>query len=237
MLKKKFIKKVTTKKAYTLVELIVTVAILSITAGFGIGIFTSAMGNYSTASIRAKEQEKALEIESFILRYARLSSDVYFVTSDGSKNTKNTDHTSDNVANLLNSKPSAVGGIISCDHTNPERLTYYDRYAEITTPAGGGSPTTEIKKGAEFQLDGVKDIKFQLYKQKADNTEGINDTFAYLNYNIEMPEGYSIKGNVMLYNCQNVTFNTSSAYTVTTADGEFTLCDMSYDTAIAFLQQ
>ena len=40
------------KKGYTLVELVVTIAILAIVAGMGVGIFAMTMNNYSKAAGR-----------------------------------------------------------------------------------------------------------------------------------------------------------------------------------------
>ena len=58
-------KKLRSKRGFTLVELIVAVAILSMVAGMGAGIVGQAIRNYSTAQITSYEQETAMSVESF----------------------------------------------------------------------------------------------------------------------------------------------------------------------------
>ncbi|HCA54249.1 MAG: type II secretion system protein, partial [Clostridia bacterium] len=65
-------KKLRSKRGFTLVELIVAVAILSMVAGMGAGIVGQAIRNYSTAQITSYEQETAMSVESFILGGARV---------------------------------------------------------------------------------------------------------------------------------------------------------------------
>lgn len=77
-----YMKKVKSRKGMTLVEIIVTVAIISIVSGMGIGIFASTITNYSTASVLSKEQSQALEIEEYIKSYARLATNVEFISPD-----------------------------------------------------------------------------------------------------------------------------------------------------------
>ena len=78
---KNFTRKFKSKAAFTLVELVVTIAIVGITAGFGVGIFASTLRNYSSASVTATEQEKANQIESFIVRNARTATEVCYIDS------------------------------------------------------------------------------------------------------------------------------------------------------------
>ena len=66
-------KKRKSKKGFTLVELVVTVAILGIVSGMGVGIVANTIRNYAVASTTAQEQETAIQIENFITRYARNS--------------------------------------------------------------------------------------------------------------------------------------------------------------------
>ena len=69
-------KKRKSKKGFTLVELVVTVAILGIVSGVGVGIVANTIRNYAVASTTAQEQETAIQIENFITRYARTASDI-----------------------------------------------------------------------------------------------------------------------------------------------------------------
>ena len=55
-----FTRKCKSKKAFTLVELVVTIAILSITATMGVGIFAATLRNYSRAYLRHLFQAKEM---------------------------------------------------------------------------------------------------------------------------------------------------------------------------------
>ncbi len=217
-----------TKKAYTLVELVVTIAILSITAGFGIGIFASALRNYSTASITANEQDKALEIEAYILRHARVASDVYFITNDSSlySNSNFSDHIVPNEAAISLADP--VGGVMYCS-ANSQVVTYHDKYLD---------DDDDVVNSADLQVTGVESIEFKLANQKSDFTQGSDDSFVYLKYKINMIEGYSVNGAVMLYNCKNVVFSHDpDNFVESTLDSTFKVGGGSFNTGIAFLKK
>lgn len=221
-------KKFRSKKAFTLVELVVTIAILSITAGFGIAIFSSALQNYSTASVTSKEQEKAMEIENYILRHARVATDVFFVTSDSTLNgnVDYVDHIVPSVSAI--SLEGAVGGVMTTQGKS-ELLEYYDLEK---------NDDDEIEKTGNLSVIGVESIEFKLNKQKIAFTEGSNDSFAYLNYKINMTEGYSVSGSVMLYNLNNVKFSHDpDNFAETTLDGTFKVGGSDFNTGIAFLKQ
>ncbi len=226
-------KKFRTKKAFTLVELVVTVAIMSITAGVGIGIFASAMQNYSTASVTASEQEKALEIEKFILDKARLATTVYYITNDSSLNGSYVDHIVKDEATAQLNNSTASGGMLTVD-AGSTYAKYYDLDKEET---GGGY--VNIVKSTTLQVSGLDNIKFRLYKQKAELANEESRIFNYLSYKITMENGYSISGTVLLYNCKNVTFDADdSSFVEYTKDGEFTVGGEgnTFNTGIAFLK-
>ena len=69
-------KKFRSKKGMTLVELVVTIAILGIVSGFSLTIVVTAMNNYSEAAIVQGDQDTALMIEEFIVRQARVASKI-----------------------------------------------------------------------------------------------------------------------------------------------------------------
>lgn len=220
-------RKYKTKKAFTLVELVVTLAILSITAGMGIAIFASALQNYSKASVTSSEQEKALEIETYILRHARVATDVYFITSDVNINgsADYTDHVVPSASAI--SLEDAVGGVVT-NAANSNIFEYYDL---------DKADDDTVVKGVTLNVTGVESIEFKFNKQKIDFTEGSNDSFAYLNYKINMEEGYSVSGSVMLYNCKNVVFSHDPGnFVESTSDDTFTV-GSEFNTGIAFLKR
>ncbi len=222
------IKKLRSKKAFTLVELVVTIAILSITAGMGIGIFSAALQNYSTASVTSGEQDKALEIESYILRHARVATNVYFITSDSTLNgnASFTDHIVANSAAV--ELEGAEGGVVT-NEGNSNVVRYYDL---------DKNDDDEIEASPELSVTGVESIEFKFNKQKIDYDEGSNDSFAYLNYKINMVEGYSVRGSVVLYNLKNVVFSHDpDNYVESTLDGTFKVGGGSFNTGIAFLRE
>lgn len=241
-MKRRFYTKIKSRKAYTLVELIVTITILSITAGFGIGIFASAMSNYSSASITATEQDKALQIESFILTHARVANQVFYITNDPSKVSKaeNVNHVAGSDSIIKSMFPEGVGGIITHDpavdriNEDQNKINYYDIYDTVVNK-GTSNESRTYSDGAKLNLSGVKDIKFRLKRQRVD-LAGLKDSFPYLYYEINMANGYSIKGNVILNNCKNVQFIKNGNYTDKTDDTTFTVCDDTYATGIAFIK-
>lgn len=220
-----------TKKAYTLVELLVTIAILSITATMGIGIFSSAMQNYSSASVTAKEQEKAYEIENFILRHARVASDVYFITNDNSlySNSNYIDHIASTEAAI--SLDDAIGGVITCE-ADSKKFSYHDKFFD---------EDSDVISDGDLTIIGIDSIEFGLRKQKANASEASDDSFAYLTYKINMSEGYSVNGAVMLYNCSNIVFpydpDNFVETTTDTAANTFKVGDPDFNTGIAFLKK
>ncbi len=75
-------KKRNSKKGFTLVELIVTIAILSITASMGTSIFIMVLNNYGVASDASFSQQQAVAVEDMLREYCKTSKEVKFAAGD-----------------------------------------------------------------------------------------------------------------------------------------------------------
>lgn len=64
------------KKGYTLVELVLTIAILAITASMGVGILVSVMNNYGQAAKVSHSQQQVVQLENLIREYFKVGGDV-----------------------------------------------------------------------------------------------------------------------------------------------------------------
>lgn len=69
-------KKRNSKKGFTLVELVVTLAVLSITAAMGTSIFIMVFNNYGEASHASFSQQQAVALEDVIREYCKACKDV-----------------------------------------------------------------------------------------------------------------------------------------------------------------
>ena len=189
-------RKFISKKGVTLVELVVTVAIMSITAGMGVGIFASTMNNYSSASVLATEQQKVTEIENYIYDNASVCESLYFIDSTVSGGGATNFLTPGGVDSLILSTTDEVDYMmIDPDSTNM-------RYKTNVKDASGN-----LIPEAELNVSGVDNIVFSISKQKigrseSDPTRG--GLFFYLNYEINMVDGYSVSGSVVMEGCGNV---------------------------------
>ena len=211
-----------------MVELVVTIAILSITATIGVGIFASALSNYSQASVTAKEQEKAFELENFIIRYGRVASDVYFITNDNSMYTNSNfiDHIASSEAAI--SLDDAVGGVIKAA-AGSDMFSYHTKYKD---------DDDNVVTDTDTKIAGVESIEFKLTNQKSKFEQNSETSFSYLKYKINMVEGYSVTGAVMLNNLSNVVFtHDPNNYVETTLDDTFKVGDPDFETGIAFLKK
>lgn len=81
-------KKRNSKKGFTLVELVVTIAILSITAAMGTSIFIMVLNNYGEASHASFSQQQAIALEDVIREYCKACKDVEIAAGDISTMTK-----------------------------------------------------------------------------------------------------------------------------------------------------
>ncbi len=210
-------RKLRSRKGVTLVELVVTVAILAITAGMGVGIFASAMNNYSTASVVAVEQGKTAQIEEFITRFARVCTSMYYVDQDapsgvdpGATVVLNPNDIDSLILNMENKKEISYMTIAPGSKT----LTYRD----VVRDYDGNQ--LELQN---MSISGVDSVEFSVFKQKVEVDPGataIADgrAFLYMRYSINMERGYSVSGCVLLNNCSNITTNENDRFVEVGAD-------------------
>ncbi len=166
-------KKIKSRIGLTLVELIVTIAILGMVAGMGVGMVGSAIKNYSTASTTAREQETALAVESFILTAVRTSSSVQSVST------------------TAGSFPSHDATMYYLYFMNGTLRTMRN---EIEKKGVNPVVTT-------ISYEGVGEINFTIRKQKSVKDDPTDEKkFIYLYYEIKMREGYTLRGSAVLNN-------------------------------------
>lgn len=226
-------RKFKSRKGATLVELVITIAILAITAGMGVGIFASAMNNYSQASVIAKEQERATEIEDFITTSARVCQYLYFVDQSA------VPVVDPSTAQILN--PSDIDALV-LGMTNKQEVDYMTidagskvaKYKNVMIDYNGNK-----NESLDLSVNGVDNIVFDIFKQKVlrDPDEDINSGqfFYYLQYQINMERGYSVSGCVLLNNISNQTTNRNSEFIEKGNVGTFVVGSNDYDkTGIVF---
>lgn len=169
-------KKLRSRKGFTLVELVVTVAILSIVLGLGTGAFIMVMQNYGTASSTEQEQEKATQIEDNILQAARVATDIKFLDSG------------------TDAIPSDEGTYIFCkDGSDIVQMYDYETF----------TGETSVTQTPSIDVGGVKKLIFSLKLQKNQKTTAPENKFLYLNYKIEMQNGYTLSGSVEMNNMKS----------------------------------
>lgn len=196
-------KKINSKKAFTLVELVVTIAITAIASGFAIGIFASVMKNYSTASITAIEQQEAVRVEDFILTNARAAYDVLMV-----KSSLSTDRTGyvKQVSTVMTTDKKE-GGFI----TVPRKANNSDT-CELKTFYGIKTGSV-VSQEATIRYSRVKYIDFKIKRHKTVKGDADQGSFMFLEYKIVMESDYSISGEVTLNNCLDMKpSNTAGKY-------------------------
>lgn len=196
------------KAGYTLVELVVTVAILGIVSTMGVGIVAKSINNYSDASVTSVEQDTAVKIEQFILKSARTAVSVEF------RNTFTDD-------------------IVPTKKKNENYLaTVGNQVKEITSTVEGSSVNASVSK---LSYNGVKKITVKLRKQKSNTTETQKDCHVCLDYVIEMKEKFTLKGSVIMNNVSpdyNISANNSFKEEGTTWE----IADSIGDAAIVFVK-
>ncbi len=165
-------KKIRSKIGMTLVELVVTIAILGMVAGMGVGFVGSAIKNYHTASVTSREQDTALAVESFILNSVRTSSSVKAVST---------------ITNFPDPSTSAYYLYF---------MNGYLRTMRFEIEKKGAPPQTTV-----ISYEGIEELTFRVRKQKSVkvNPED-NQNFVYLYYEIKMKEGYELKGSAIINN-------------------------------------
>lgn len=171
-------KKRKSKKGFTLVELVVTVAILGIVSGMGIGIVANTIRNYAVASTTAQEQETAIQIENFITRYARTASDIDVIED---ANIPSFNKNEEYISTAIDSSPEPV--------KNKVYLT-----TNIVETIGSPDVTSSLS------YFGVKKMTFTMRKQKNFSDDSFSRCHTCLDYTIEMADYYTLKGTVVMNN-------------------------------------
>lgn len=182
-------KKIKSKRAYTLVELVVTVAILSIVAGMGVGIFAMVLNQYGTASVTEQEQQQAALIEDLILRNARQCTDVF----------------------LSDSETDATTGSHKASITKGEFLSHTSGTVNLASYSYKRNAAGILSKEKDLTYKGVNKITFKLKRFDDEDYKLVSNAFPtasalnepgagyiYLEYVIEMNEGYTLEGAVVL---------------------------------------
>ena len=196
-------KKFNSKKAFTLVELVVTIAITSIASGFAIGIFAAVMKNYSTASITATEQQVAVQVEDFILTNARAAYDVVMVK--GSLTSARVGYVS-SVSTIMGTEKKEGAFITVARKANSDDPCALKTFYGIKTGAS-------VLQEATLRYDKVKYIDFKIKRHKAVKGDADQGSFMFLEYKIVMDSDYSISGEVTLNNCTDMKpSNTANKY-------------------------
>ncbi len=162
-------KKTNSRRGFTLVELVVTIAILGMVSMMGIGIVANSIKNYSTASVTSGEQDTALAIENFIISAAKKS------TSFKQVNPNNVPEGNNIKAWYIMSDEGVIKTVSNIVDNS------------------GDAPVVTTR---EFK--GVNNIEFTLRKQKKSKTDSVNGAYVCLDYVITMIEGYVIRGSVVV---------------------------------------
>ena len=189
------------KKGFTLVELVVTIAILGIVSGMGVGIVANTIKNYAVASTTVKEQEIAIQIEGFITRYARTATDVDVVDS------------STVPANNVNAEYISTSTAAS---PSPSKSRIY-----LTTNKVETIGSADVSSSQSY--DGVSRITFRMRKQKDDPDDSFSRCQACLDYTIEMNDYYTLKGTVVMNNVREDTVIGMVGNTFTEAKSDIVL--------------
>lgn len=182
------------KKGLTLVELVVTIAILGIVSGMSLTIVVTAMNNYSEAAIIEKEENTALLLEDYIVRNARVAKKVEFIRTGldaGEIETSNTNKVTAIPSNTnLGFYIAKEGDVIS---------SFYHSYKKDEHD----HDTSTIETANRITYENVNKITFSIEKQKSKKTVNnkATDTYSYyLNYSIEMQSGYTLAGQTVMNN-------------------------------------
>ncbi len=198
------------RKGMTLVEMVVTITVLSIVAGMGVGIFTAVMQHYGTASHTSQAQQNALQMEKYIVENARVASDITTIPQGGPSP----------ISPGTTVPVSTVTGtyIVEGKKTNIFEMYDYDG----------------TNKSSSMNVSGIQRVKLTLQRHKVD--KGDQD-FLSLKYIIETTEGYTVEGLAMM---PNMKLDNSRISASDDAVAERMLLDMNqvntYDLAIVFVK-
>lgn len=174
--------RVKSKRGFTLVELIVTVAILGMVASMGVGIVANAIKNYSTASTTSQEQDTALKIEKFILNNARVDSSVMTLPS------------------IQVPKSDITAQYV---YFNDNRLiTLSSVIEDLNQP-----PVV-----TQISYDGVESVTLQIRRQKPQKDSTLSKKcYMYLTYTIKMVNGYTLEGQAVMNNIDASSYTMTGA--------------------------
>ena len=172
-------KKIRSKKGMSLVELVVTVAILGMVSTLGVGMVSSAIQNYSVASKTSMEQDTSLAIESFITEGTR-------------------------IYGLVDVKENIDPQNGVADEGKTAFYIYFDKSDNLVTLR---SNMSEGKQSlVEMKYEGVKQVYVRPKKQKPTNDGSTSEkSFVFVEYQIDMNDGYSLHGTAVMNNASNYT--------------------------------
>ncbi|MBQ3928836.1 MAG: type II secretion system protein [Clostridia bacterium] len=174
------------KKGITLVEMVVTIAVLSIVSGLGIGIFAMTLNHYTTAARVETQQEEANLVEEQIVQAARVAKEVYFLPDD-------TGSLGDGKAADAYPRDKLPGEYFVQD--KGEHAIRRFRYAKDSDESSAA-----LEKSYGLAFEHVKQISFKIVKKTMKTPGSKENDFLYLDYVIEMDEGYALNGSVVLEN-------------------------------------
>lgn len=227
---KNFTRKFKSKKAFTLVELVVTIAIVGITAGFGVGIFASTLKNYSSASVTATEQEKANQIERFILKNARTAKEILYIDDRINDPTYGSTDNMALSAGALETE-GKEGAFITHDKNGGLNVNLFYANKSETDP-----DKVATEENTLVSYYGVSNITFTVKRQYQEPNNDTAPTIHILYYVIAMDGGYTLRGSTILYNCTKfeIPGGDEDQYVITS--DPYGICNNSANTGIAFIK-
>lgn len=161
------------KKGLTLVELVVTVAILGIVSTMGVGIVANSITNYSKASVTSNEHEASLEIEAYIVDAARRAIGVKTLSSSDTVPEEDTS---------------------AC-------YMYFDSDGYLVTLSSFVDTPGEEPVILKDKYKGVKSVTIDIRKQKLEKGDTTSEfRFVYVEYTIELERGYVLTGTTVMGN-------------------------------------
>ncbi len=172
----KKVKKIS-KKGMTLVELVVTIAILGMVASLGVGMVSSAIRNYSVATTTSVEQKSSLAIESFIASSGRVCGEIKTLEFP------------------VEGKHKVI------DDTATAFYLYFDG-DDLLTVRNEVEKGIPYKTTLSYQ--DVEHVRMRVRKQKPEKTDYDEDkAFVFIEYEIQMGAGYTLNGTAVMNNASS----------------------------------
>lgn len=201
-------KKLRSRKGMTLVELVVTICVLSIVSGMGVGIFASTMQRYLTASLTSDQQHKASLCEEYLVTAAKTAKSVDFIPDPSSPASPDT------------LPSSTLSGIYFAHTTGQQDFDMYE-YDSVTNT-----------KSSSIKLEGIKTITITLKRHQSLAAPN-DDDFVYMDYKIVTTDDYTLQGSTIMNNFPVSSFTESgSGHTVSTVP--FVVGDKVTNSAVVF---